>query len=259
MDLPRLYYTLPKAAAQWGVSEDDLLHLAAAGELRLSVQHYGEGHNLKDDCVLIDGYVQLYADDCQGILEFGYEKYAGLIRMISWEGEPYYITDKYQGERHVIRTVIGQKYGHDKVGKGEFYLLEKDLCTKSGISTGIPVYYLTIRNTSDLLILPDEFKRVEAKYFEIPKSESDEKPLPQTSIDLPDDGRPKLFGITGICRHYIEGIKGGTFPENKKAKDRHEWRTIRPLLEENGYLRQNQKKQPWTTPSALENVFFKKK
>lgn len=71
MNLPRLYYTLPELAVKWGCTENDLLHMAATGELRLSVKHSGEGSysGEGEGIELFDEYVRIYPDDAERILQ----------------------------------------------------------------------------------------------------------------------------------------------------------------------------------------------
>jgi hypothetical protein len=62
MSLPRVYYTLPELAEKWKRPENDLLQMAAAGELVLSVKYYGfVFESTERQFSFIDGYVQLYA------------------------------------------------------------------------------------------------------------------------------------------------------------------------------------------------------
>jgi len=98
-------------------------------------------------------------------------------------------------------------------------------------------------------------QRLLEKISEPIPSQSQHAEQQENSMKLPDDGRNKLSGKKAICKFYIVDIKHREFPLNKKANDFNEWKTIRSKLARCCYLRYTDK-TPWTTPSAMEKIFF---
>jgi hypothetical protein len=62
----RIFYTLPELAIRWGKSEDDLIHIAAAGSLPLSISY--EGHISGLPVLSCQGFLSLYPHDAAKFL-----------------------------------------------------------------------------------------------------------------------------------------------------------------------------------------------
>ncbi len=150
MELPLLYYTLPELAEKWGRSENDLLHMAATGELALSVKHFcgylyvWSERNFRFFCEPI--YVQLYPKDAEMFLESWADP--EIISSALWEGKKVCILID---ETHLI----GCKRDARK---------DDPLLNDTAIANNGAVGPLIIREMEDLRILPDEVARVEAKF-----------------------------------------------------------------------------------------------
>lgn len=70
MELSRIYYTLPEFAEKRKWSENDLLHLAATGELELSVEYRGWALDQSvGRILLIKSHIQLYPHSVEAFMD----------------------------------------------------------------------------------------------------------------------------------------------------------------------------------------------
>lgn len=194
MTLPKLYYTLPQLARKWGKLEDDLLHMAALGELVLSVRHHSIKLKLLETHIKNAGYVQLGQNESKAILENGIKK-GHKVDIAEWQGETVYLGN--------------MNFVHDP---SLFFIAE----SKPPI---------LLNSTSDLFILHDEVARVESEYPDIAKG-----PYNQDHLHPEDRSTGVIKKIRDEGDDPFEPIEGWTNLEKKTNRSRNKIRELCPKI-----------------------------
>lgn len=201
MIISRLYYRLPELAEKWGKTEEDILQMAAAGELELSVNHYGWGLNTDKfhEPTKIAGYVQIDALYAESILNHGLDGMSETIGFVRWRGDKIDIRAEGALERYTARCaeILTQGY-------------------KAILPYSFSADPLRIKSNADLLILHDEAQRIEEDHDELvqhshtpPAADHDRNPVATKLIGTSfRRGKKDICEMVGKTWDTVESYKG---------------------------------------------------
>ncbi|GEM_PF-6280273 len=218
MNLPRVYYTLPELAEKWKRSESDLLQMAAAGELELSVKYRGWALDQTTGHILpVKSHVQLYPQGVEA-LQDGITKVDGA---------------SLRGNSVMIPT--------DEPS------LNRLKCWASEFDSLLPFVEVTpleIKRLGDLRILPAEAERMEAKFPELAgRNETSAETVDQARNGTAgQSGPPPLDPMKAIPGGW-KGIAGELGKTPGYAKKYCKNNGIRVEHDKAG--------KPWTTPEEI--------
>ena len=197
MIISRLYYRLPELAEKWGKTENDLLQMAAAGDLVLSVNHYGWGLNTDKfhEPTKIAGYVQIDPLYAESILNNGIDGMSETIGFVRWRGDKIDIRAEGALERYTARCAEFLTQGY-----------------KAILPYSFSADPLRIKSNADLLILHDEAQRIEEDHDEL---------VQHSHTPPPAEDEPELIGTSfRRGKKEIERMVGKTWDTVESYKEK---------------------------------------